>query len=213
MDELRLKLADTEVRAADRSLPRPAGALRPEDLARQRSAHGVWREHAARCAVRARRRHPRPRAGRRLRSRARRPQRAGGEATGARRARPSGALSAGSHARFRPLPSLDRRAGGHVVRRTAHAARQAHRDDLPLPSREDTCANATSTRTSSRFPAPSRSRPAWVAPISSATSSRPARRSRPTTCAKSRPCWKATPCSSARRSICRLRRTNGCSGC
>ncbi len=48
-----------EVRPPHRPVARPARALRPQALARPRPAHGLRREHAARRAVRARRRHSR----------------------------------------------------------------------------------------------------------------------------------------------------------
>ncbi len=69
-----------------------------EDLARQGPAHGLRREHAARRAVRARRRHSRSRAGRRVRPRPRRPERARGEASRARSPGHQGALQAAAHA-------------------------------------------------------------------------------------------------------------------
>ena len=100
-----------EVRTPDRPVARPAGALRPEALARQGSAHGLRREHAARCAVRARRRHPGSGAGRRLRSGARGAERARREAPRAGRARRAGALRDAAHARFRALPARARGAG------------------------------------------------------------------------------------------------------
>ena len=169
-------------------------ALRPEALARQGSAHGLRREHAARCAVRARRRHSRSGAGGCLRSRARRPERARGEAAGARLARPRGALPAGAHARLRTLPAVARGAGRLHLRRARLAARHAASPPPIRSCSRATCASATSTRRSSPSPAPSRSRRASGAPTSSAISSPPARRCRPITCAKSRPCSRATRC-------------------
>src|ERR1017187_2483165 len=123
-----------EVRPPDRSIARSARALRSEALARQGPAHGFRREHAARCAVRGRRRHPGVGAGRRLRSGSGGPQRTGGKAPGAGRARHARALSGPAHARFRTLPALPRSASRPRLWRPAIAAGQAYRHHLPVPA-------------------------------------------------------------------------------
>ena len=76
----RLRIAVQKSGPPDRRIARPAASLRAEVQPRQGPADVLRREHAARRAVRARRRHPGPRAGRRLRPRARRLERARGKA-------------------------------------------------------------------------------------------------------------------------------------
>ena len=153
-----------EIRPAHRPLARPAQELRPQALARPRSAHGLRREHAARRTVRPRRRHPGPRPGRRLRSRPHGPQRARGKTSRAHLARSRRQLRGAAHARLRPLPSLDRGAGRIRLRRPDIAAGKTHRDHLPVHARRASSRSATSRPKSSRCRAPSRSRRDSVAP-------------------------------------------------
>ena len=130
-----------EIRATDRQLARPAGALRAQVQPRQGPADVLRREHAARRAVRARRRYSRPGAGRRLRSRHPRPECHRGKAARVPGARRHAAVRAVDGARLRQVPSVDRRARRHRIQGCALAARQAHCDDVsehsrPLPAQQ-----------------------------------------------------------------------------
>ena len=183
----------TEIGTAHRPVARPAQALRAQALARQGSADRLRREHAARRAVRARRRHPGPRAGRRLRP-------------GPGRANVLEEKRLELVARGHPPPS--RNCATSISGAAACRSRYPRTSDSMARGRSRGQRIATTypymlerylqernfTPRSSRCRARSRSRRAWGAPTSSATSSPPVRHCRPITCAKWTRCSRATRC-------------------